>query len=55
MIICGEMTKLRNWLDEQGIKWEDMSEDLLKDSPDELISESWIVRTKFIVNNKKAQ
>lgn len=55
MIICGEMTKLRNWLDEQGIKWEDMSEDLLPDSPDELISESWIVRTKFIVNDKKAQ
>lgn len=55
MIICGEMTKLRNWLDEQGIKWEDMSEDLLPDSPDEPDRESWVVRTRFIVNNKKVQ
>lgn len=54
MIICGEMTKLRNWLDEQGIKWEDMSEDLLPDSPDELVSDSWIVRTSFIVNGKES-
>lgn len=54
MIICEEMSKLRNWLDEQGIKWEDMSQDLLPDSPDELVSESWIVRTRFIVNGKKS-
>lgn len=54
MIICEEMSKLRNWLDGHGIKWEDMSEDLLPDSPDELISESWIVRTRFIVNGKES-
>lgn len=54
MIICEEMAKLRNWFDEQGIKWVDMSEDLLKDSPYELVSESWVVRTKFIVNGKQS-
>jgi hypothetical protein len=53
MVICDEMAKLRGWLDAQGIKWEDMSEDLLHG---ELLSyrESWIVRTRFIVNNKES-
>ena len=54
MIICEEMAKLRNWLDEQGIKWEDMSEDLLHGSPIEPDRESWVVRTRFIVNNKNS-
>lgn len=28
MEVCEEMQKLRDWLDENGINWEDNSEDL---------------------------
>ena len=46
MEICEEMQKLRDWLDENGINWEDNSEEL---SRYDLVPEykMWIVRTQF--------
>lgn len=36
--ICEEMLKLRDWLNENGIGWED-------------VSDEWISRTHFVVND----
>ena len=42
MVICEEMQKLRDWLDDEGIEWYDNSDEL------EMF---WMVRTKFAVNS----
>ena len=53
MEICEEMQKLRDWLDENGINWEDNSEDLSRHMPSDLVPEyeMWIVRTQFKIKN----
>lgn len=53
MEVCEEMQKLRDWLDENGINWEDNSEDLCRHMPDDFVPEYeiWIVRTQFTINN----
>lgn len=53
MEICEEMQKLRDWLDENGINWEDNSEDLSRYMPSDLVSEykMWTVRTQFKIKN----
>lgn len=47
MQICKEMQKLREWLNENDISWEDNSEDLSRYMPGDLVPEyeMWIVRT----------
>lgn len=42
MIICKEMNKLRQYLDDKGIKWKDESIELLN---------LWICGTHFEINN----
>lgn len=37
MEVCEEMQKLRDWLDENGINWEDNSEDIFRDIPKNII------------------
>ncbi len=53
MEICEEMQKLRDWLDENGINWEDNSEDFSRYMPSDLVSEykMWTVRTQFKIKN----
>ena len=49
MKVCEEMQSLRDWLDNNDIKWEDMSEDwgrYLKDFNGEFY-DHWMVRTHF--------
>lgn len=50
MIVCKEMQKLRDWLDQHSIPWEDCSEDsgLLFNDLD-----AWICRTHFTADNHK--
>ena len=43
--VCEEMTKLRNWLDDNKIRWEDRSEDFTERIGGEF--EMWICRTHF--------
>ena len=49
MEVCKEMQKLRDWLDENEICWEDVSEDFGKGIPSEIDYELWICRTHFEV------
>lgn len=49
MEVCEEMQKLRDWLDENNIDWEDASEDYFKGSIDDF----WICRTWFEIKGKK--
>jgi len=49
MEVCEEMQKLRDWLDENNIDWEDMSEDFSKGSIDDF----WICRTWFEIKDRK--
>ena len=53
MEVCEEMQKLRDWLDENGINWEDNSEDFSRYMPSNLVSEykMWTVRTQFKIKN----
>ena len=53
MEVCEEMQKLRDWLDENGINWDDNSEDLSRYMPSDLVSEykMWTVRTQFKIKN----
>lgn len=49
MEVCEEMQKLRDWLDENGINWEDNSEDLRRHMLNDFAPEyeMWVVRTQF--------
>lgn len=49
MEICEEMQKLRDWLDENKIEWEDHSET----STDDKEYNPWICRTWFDIKNKR--
>lgn len=41
MTVCEEMQKLRDWLDESGIEWQDKSDDI------SVKNDFWMVRTHF--------
>lgn len=47
MQVCEEMQKLRTWLDENKISWEDVSEDFSHNITDKFDFEMWICRTHF--------
>ena len=47
MEVCNEMQKLRNWLDEKQIEWEDLSQ-----QPEEQCKDLWICRTRFKYSGK---
>ena len=49
MEVCEEMQKLRDWLDEEKIEWEDHSETFTDDKE----FNPWICRTWFYINNKR--
>ena len=49
MEVCEEMQKLRDWLDEKKIEWEDHSETSTYDKE----FNPWICRTWFYINNKR--
>lgn len=51
MEVCKEMQKLRNWLDQNSIPWEDCSDDFRNSSF--LGYEMWICRTHFMADNHK--
>ena len=47
MVVCKEMQKLRDWLDQHSIPWEDCSEYI------GLFFDSWVCRTHFMADNHK--
>lgn len=49
MEVCEEMQKLRDWLDENNIDWEDASEDFVEDKEHSF----WMCRTWFRINGKR--
>lgn len=50
MEVCKEMAKLRKWLDDKNIEWEDYSEDIDMHC-DEV--DFWMCRTRFKIRNKE--
>lgn len=53
MIVCEEMQKLRTWLDENKIPWEDVSEDICRFKLNKTEHEMWICRTHFNIKGHK--
>ena len=53
MVVCAEMQKLREWLDEKNIKWEDRSQDWshLTGAIYKSMPSHWMVRTHFFIND----
>lgn len=49
MKVCGEMLKLRKWLDDKNIEWEDRSEDF----SERIGGEMWICRTHFRLKEER--
>lgn len=49
MEVCKEMQKLRDWLDENNIEWEDASEEFDEDKEYSF----WMCRTWFKINRKR--
>lgn len=47
MIICTEMQKIRDWLDQNSIPWEDYSDD----TPEGFDHDLWICRTRFMADD----
>lgn len=53
MQVCKEMQKLRDWLDENKIPWEDVSEDFCRFNLNKIEHEMWICRTHFNIKGHK--
>ena len=53
MTVCEEMGKIRAWLDEKNIKWEDRSQDWseLTGAIYKSMPSHWMVRTHLILND----
>lgn len=53
MTVCEEMGKIRAWLDERNIKWEDRSQDWseLTGAIYKSMPSHWMVRTHFYIND----